>query len=198
MAPDMSTTPRRSTTGLRQFLDPEQQRDWIEGKTDLRDADERSESLEQRFKYVARFEKLLRRPQAEEVLEILRLYGETASPSRARPSVTTGRFPVCRRPPTSRSSASMRAGWSFSRSMRTARASVQDSSCIFRISPRTVHPRRAMWTNPFSSTASRRPKTSVISSRAARTFSASMCGAPPRSANSSRAAACCAPFGRST
>ena len=76
----MRTTPRSGTTGLRQFLSSEQQRDWIEGKTTLRDADERSESLEQRFKYVARFEKLLRRPQAQEVLEILRLYGKNCLP----------------------------------------------------------------------------------------------------------------------
>jgi hypothetical protein len=71
---------RGSTKGLRQFLTPEQQHDWVEGKTIPLDADERSESLEQRFKYVARFEKLLRRPQAQEVLEILKLYGETCIP----------------------------------------------------------------------------------------------------------------------
>jgi hypothetical protein len=71
---------RAAVKGLRQFLTPEQQRDWVEDKTTLPDADERSESLEQRFKYVARFEKLLRRPQAEEVLEILRLYGENCIP----------------------------------------------------------------------------------------------------------------------
>jgi hypothetical protein len=65
---------------LRQFLDPEQQRDWIEGKTDLPNAAERSESLEQRFKYAARFEKLLGRPQAKEVLEILALYGPNCIP----------------------------------------------------------------------------------------------------------------------
>jgi len=76
----MSKTPRRSTTGLRQFLDLEQQRGWIDGKTDLRDAEERSESLEQRFKYVTRFEKLLGRPQAQEVLEILGLYGQDCIP----------------------------------------------------------------------------------------------------------------------
>ena len=63
--------------GLRQFLSGEQQRDWLEGRASPPDTDERTESLEQRFKYVARFEKLLRRPQAREVLEILRLYGET-------------------------------------------------------------------------------------------------------------------------
>jgi hypothetical protein len=80
MAPDMSTVPRRSTTGLRKFLDPEQQRDWVEGEADLIDAEERSESLEQRFKYVARFQKLLRRPQAQDVLEILGVYGQTCIP----------------------------------------------------------------------------------------------------------------------
>jgi len=76
----MSKTPRRGTTGLRQFLDLEQQREWIDGKTDLRDSEERSESLELRFKYVARFERLLRRPQAQQVLEILRLYGQDCIP----------------------------------------------------------------------------------------------------------------------
>jgi hypothetical protein len=66
--------------GLRQFLDDEQQRAWIEGETDLPDAAERTESLEQRFKYVTRFEKLLRRAQAEDVLDILRLYAERCIP----------------------------------------------------------------------------------------------------------------------
>jgi hypothetical protein len=76
----MITPPGRGATGLRQFLDVEQQRGWVEGKTTLRDADERSESMEQRFKYVARFEKLLRRPQAQEVLEILKVYAENCIP----------------------------------------------------------------------------------------------------------------------
>lgn len=80
MPPDVNTTPRRRATGLRQFLDPEQQRDWIDGKIDLSDADERSESLELRFKYIPRFQKLLRRPQAQEVLEILGLYGASCIP----------------------------------------------------------------------------------------------------------------------
>ncbi|MCR8493595.1 hypothetical protein ABDF71_18910 [Ochrobactrum sp. WV_118_8] len=71
----MNATRQQSRTGLRQFLDFEQQRDWMEGKTILRDAEERLESLELRFKYAARFEKLLRMPQAPEVLEILRRYG---------------------------------------------------------------------------------------------------------------------------
>jgi len=69
-----------SAKGLRQFLTADQQRDWVEGKATLPDAGERSESLEQRFKYIARFEKLLRRPQAQEVLEILRIYGENCIP----------------------------------------------------------------------------------------------------------------------
>lgn len=69
------------TKGLRQFLDDEQQRAWLDGQTALRDMTERSESLEQRFKYAARFEKLLRRPQAQEVLDILRLYAATCIPT---------------------------------------------------------------------------------------------------------------------
>jgi hypothetical protein len=80
MTSRVSTPPLRRTTGLRQFLDLEQQRDWIEGKTDLCDAEERSESPELRFKYIPRFQKLLRRPQAQEVLEILRLYGQSCIP----------------------------------------------------------------------------------------------------------------------
>jgi hypothetical protein len=75
----------RSGKGLSQFLDAEQQGAWMEGETDLSDAAERQESLEQqsleqRFKYVGRFEKLLQRPQAQDVLQILRLYGETCVP----------------------------------------------------------------------------------------------------------------------
>jgi hypothetical protein len=73
-------TTNGNVKGLRQFLTPEQQRDWVEGRATPPDADERTESLEHRFKYVARFEKLLRRPQAQEVLEILRIYGENCIP----------------------------------------------------------------------------------------------------------------------
>ena len=76
-----ASSPKRGrTTGLRQFLDAEQQRAWMEGEANLPDAAERSESLEHRFKYAARLEKLLQRPQAQEVLEILRIYGETCLP----------------------------------------------------------------------------------------------------------------------
>jgi len=80
MVPDVSAARRPSTTGLRRFLDFQQQRNWIRGKTTLRDAGERSESLELRLKYITRFEKLLRRPQAQEVLKILRRYGRDCVP----------------------------------------------------------------------------------------------------------------------
>ena len=80
MVPGMSDVPRRGVKGLRQFLDPGQQRGWIEDNARLRDAEERVESLEQRFRYVARFQKLLARPQAEEVLELLGYYGRNCIP----------------------------------------------------------------------------------------------------------------------
>jgi hypothetical protein len=80
MARDMSMTPRRSIKGLRQFLSLEQQGHWLEGRTALRDTDDRSESLELRFRYVARFQKLLSRPQAQDVQEILALYGQSCLP----------------------------------------------------------------------------------------------------------------------
>jgi hypothetical protein len=68
------------TKGLRQFLDDDQQQAWLDGEPLPGHAVERDQSLELRFKYAARFEKLLRRPQAEDVLAILRLYGETCLP----------------------------------------------------------------------------------------------------------------------
>lgn len=76
----MSTSPRRGAKGLRQFLDEGQQRDWIDGRIDLRDADTREQSMELRFKYLARFQKLLLRPQAQEVREILKVYGRDCIP----------------------------------------------------------------------------------------------------------------------
>ena len=75
-----SSPDRSSAKGLRQFLDPEQQRAWLDGEATPHDADERSESLEQRFKYSARFEKLLQRPQADDVLNLLKTYGATCIP----------------------------------------------------------------------------------------------------------------------
>ena len=76
----MGATSSPRTVGVRQFLDLEQQRDWIAGKIDLPDTSDRPESLEQRFKYIARFEKLLGRPQAGEVLALLGLYGANCIP----------------------------------------------------------------------------------------------------------------------
>jgi len=78
--PIQKNSTRPGSTGLRRFLDLEQQSAWMQGKSVPDDADERIETLEQRFKYIARFEKLLRRPQAQEVLEILRRYGRDCIP----------------------------------------------------------------------------------------------------------------------
>lgn len=74
----MKSTP--NAKGLRQFMSADQQRDWFEGMASLSDAVEREESLELRFKYSGRLEKLMRRPQADQVLEILRIYGATCIP----------------------------------------------------------------------------------------------------------------------
>lgn len=76
----MKAASRPSTTGLRRFLDLEQQRAWMQGKATLRDAGKRPESAELRLKYVPRFEKLLRKPQAKAVLEILGRYGRDCIP----------------------------------------------------------------------------------------------------------------------
>jgi hypothetical protein len=67
--------------GLRQFLDDQHQRGWLDGEA-LPDGErpEFHEGLEQRFNYAARFEKLLQRPQAGDVLDILRIYAATAIP----------------------------------------------------------------------------------------------------------------------
>jgi hypothetical protein len=72
----------RSTKGLRQFVDDEQQRSWLDGESQLRDGERADfhETLEQRFKYAARFDKLLRRPQAGDVLDILRTYADRCLP----------------------------------------------------------------------------------------------------------------------
>ncbi|WP_294123815.1 hypothetical protein [Sphingomonas sp.] len=76
----MIRTTATRAKGLRQFLDDEQQGAWLDGAT-LTDADERPEqSFEQRFKYSGRLEKLLRRPQAEDVLDILKIYADRCIP----------------------------------------------------------------------------------------------------------------------
>ena len=71
---------RTALRGLRQILDDEQQRAWLESNESLRDATVRQDSLEQRFQYAGRLEKLLRRPQADDVLAILRAYAATCLP----------------------------------------------------------------------------------------------------------------------
>ena len=76
----MNKKSSQSAKGLRQFLDPEQQQEWLEGRVELADAEERQDSIEQRMKYAHRFQKLLRRPQASELFEILELYGQTCMP----------------------------------------------------------------------------------------------------------------------
>ena len=68
-----------SVKGLRQFLDPDQQRAWLDGAA-VGDGERPEQSLEQRFNYAARFEKLLQRPQADDVLDILRFYTATCIP----------------------------------------------------------------------------------------------------------------------
>ena len=52
----------------------------MQGKATLRDTADRADSPELRLKYRARFEKLLRRPQAQAVLEILGRYGRDCIP----------------------------------------------------------------------------------------------------------------------
>ena len=80
MVAAMSADRRTSTTGLSRFLDLDQQRDWLQGEIVPPDVEQRPESLELRFSYLARYEKLLRRPQAGQVLEILRRYGRECLP----------------------------------------------------------------------------------------------------------------------
>ena len=78
----MSAMGRQTAKGLRQFLDDEQQRAWLDGEVELSDGERPDfhHSLEQRFKYAHRFDKLLRLPQSPQVLDILRAYVATAIP----------------------------------------------------------------------------------------------------------------------
>jgi hypothetical protein len=76
----MSKKTSQSPKGLRQFLDLERQEAWLEGRAEPVDAAERQDSIEQRIKYAPRFQRLLRRPQAPELFEILELYGRNCVP----------------------------------------------------------------------------------------------------------------------
>ena len=155
---------RTTTKGLRQSLTPEQQRDWMEGTANPPDAEERSESLEQRFKYSARFEKLLRRPQAQDVLEILRLYGETCIPIPRR----TERFywSVSCLPSTSdKPLVRVNASWmELFTLLPDWTAFAPDSSFICQTSRRTARPSRTISTTPCSGNVSSGPRTSATSS----------------------------------
>ena len=76
----MSKKASQSPKGLRQFLDLERQEAWLEGGAEPADAAERQDSIEQRIRYAPRFQKLLRRPQAPELFEVLEQYGRTGVP----------------------------------------------------------------------------------------------------------------------
>lgn len=76
----MSRKTDQGAKGLRQFLDQDQQAAWLDGRANPVDAAERQESFEQRLRYAARFQKLLRRPQASGLLGILEFYGRNAIP----------------------------------------------------------------------------------------------------------------------
>jgi len=80
MLGSMNKKASQSLKGLRQFLNLEQQAEWLEGRVGLADAAERQDSIEQRIKYAPRFQKLLRRPQAPILFRILELYGQTCIP----------------------------------------------------------------------------------------------------------------------
>jgi hypothetical protein len=67
-------------TGIGAFLDLEQQRAWVQGKARLVDAAERLDQPEQRLKYLARYEKLQRMPQARAVLDLIGRYGRDFVP----------------------------------------------------------------------------------------------------------------------
>jgi hypothetical protein len=95
--------------GLRIFLDEERQRAWLEGEAMPADSEEREESLEQRFKYAGRLERLLKRPQGEDVLDILRTYAGACLPV---PRMTERFYwSVSCLPSTDKTLARVNAGW---------------------------------------------------------------------------------------
>ena len=67
-------------TGIDAFLDVEQQRAWVKGRAPLVDAAERLDQPEQRLKYLARYDKLRRMPQARAVLDLIGRYGRDFIP----------------------------------------------------------------------------------------------------------------------
>jgi len=76
----MSSKSSQRPKGLRQFLDIGDQEAWLEGAAVPVDAEEREDSIELRMRYASRFQKLLRRPQAPALFDILELYGRSCIP----------------------------------------------------------------------------------------------------------------------
>ena len=136
-----------TSKGLRQFVDDEQQRAWMEGEANLTNSADRSESLERRFKYAARFEKLLRRPQAQEILEILRLYGETCIPI-PRPTERYYWSVSCLPSTSDKPLVRVNASWMelFTLLPDRRRTCAPGSCCICRISPPTDRPSQTIST----------------------------------------------------
>jgi hypothetical protein len=146
--------------GLRQFLDAEQQQAWLDGEPLPPDADERDQSLELRFKYAGRLAKLLRRPQAGDVLDILRLYGATCLPIPR----TTERWywsVSCLPGSPDKPLARVNASWMelFALHRKGATASAPASSCTSPISHTTARPSPSNSTPTCSKAAQRGPKT---------------------------------------
>lgn len=80
MDPTRNRSARPAAKGLRQFVDHDAQRAWIDGALTLDDAEERPDSPELRFRYAPRFRKLLGMPLAREVFDILAIYARTCLP----------------------------------------------------------------------------------------------------------------------
>ena len=95
--------------GIRQFIQNAEQSEWLEGVPLVDGERPQSHDLEQRFKFTPRFEKLLRKPQADDVLSILRAYAATCIPMPR----TTERFywSVSCLPSTDKSLARVNASW---------------------------------------------------------------------------------------
>ncbi len=76
----MDKTSRRSIKGLRQFLDEEQQRDWMEGRGGVPDADERRSRSSSGSNMPPAFKSCFDARRHRKFSEILALYGETCLP----------------------------------------------------------------------------------------------------------------------
>lgn len=161
------------------------------------DAEERLESLEQRFKYVARFEKLLRRPQAQDVLEILSVYGQSCIPI---PRKTERHYwSVSCLPSTSdKPLVRVNASWMELFTLYADGEGLRARFLVHLSDFTTDHsPTQGDVDEAFLEGCVTTPEDVGYFFRGARTFSASLWRAPPRSANSSRSAASCAPSGLS-